>query len=255
MDKMYDNTKKFSGKADIYEEFRPGYPDALYEYLCKTYLPYGGNVADVGSGTGKFARGLIERGINTFCVEPNGDMARILQTNFRGKYNFTYVSSPAEDIALPDKSMDLVTAAQAFHWFNTSAFHACCKRILKDGGVVALIWNMRDRDEAEQALYALDLKYCEHNFKGRSGGIFNGDNSSLLEFFKHGYSRMRFENGAFSYTSEEFVGRRLSSSYALKEGDAKHKEYVAALKDHFEKYSVFGKYVEHIQTYMYYGKI
>ena len=138
---------------------------------------------------------------------------------------------------------------------GVAAFYACCKKILKEGGVVALIWNMRDRDEAEQALYALDLKYCAHNFKGRSGGIFNGDNSSLREFFKGGYSEMRFENGAFSYTEEEFVGRRLTSSYALKEGDEKYGEYVDALKEHFKKFSAFGKYVEHIQTHLYYGRI
>ena len=79
-----DNTRKFTGKADVYQKFRPGYPEELYEYLCKNCLPYGGVAADVGAGTGKFAEGLIRRGIRTYCVEPNEDMARILKENFAG---------------------------------------------------------------------------------------------------------------------------------------------------------------------------
>lgn len=255
MENSRPNTQKFTGKADIYQKYRPDYPDELYEYLCKYYLPYGGVVADVGAGTGKFAKGFLSRKVTTFCVEPNADMARVLSQTYGDLPNFKLIPSPAEDIPLPEKSVDLITAAQAFHWFDAAAFYACCKKILKEGGVVALIWNMRDRDEAEQALYALDLKYYAHNFKGRSGGVFNGDNSSLREFFKDGYSKMRFENGAFSYTEEEFVGRRLTSSYALKEGDEKYGEYVDALKEHFKKFSAFGKYVEHIQTHLYYGRI
>ena len=250
-----DNTRKFTGKADVYQKFRPGYPEELYEYLCKNCLPYGGVAADVGAGTGKFAEGLIKRGIRTYCVEPNEDMARILKENFAGASCFEHISSAAEDIALPNASVDLVTAAQAFHWFDKKAFYTCCKRILKSGGAVALIWNMRERNEAEQELYKLDMKYCPHNFKGRSGGIFNGDLSDIREFFPHGYKELHFENGVFSYTSEQFLGRRLSSSYALKEGDKGYAEYLAALKAHFEKYALFGKYSENIKTVLYLGEI
>ena len=255
MENIGRNCEKFTGKADVYQKFRPGYPEELYEYLCKYYLPSGGAVADVGAGTGKFAEGFIRRNITTFCVEPNADMARVLKENY-GKYpNFRHIPSPAENICLPQGSVDLVTAAQAFHWFDGQAFYACCRKILKENGAVALIWNRRDRDEAEQALYALDMKYCADKFKGRSGGIFNGDQSSLREFFRRGYEELRFENGAFSYTCDEFVGRRLSSSYALKEGDAGYVGYVDALKEHFEKYAAFGKYVEHITTYLYLGRV
>lgn len=144
MENRAKNTEKFSGKAEVYEKFRPGYPNALYEYLCKNYLPSGGAVADVGAGTGKFAAGLVKRGIKTFCVEPNADMARVLIDELGGFAAFEHISSPAENIALPEQSVDLVTAAQAFHWFDGKAFYASCKRILKPGGAVALIWNMRD---------------------------------------------------------------------------------------------------------------
>ena len=255
MGEQIKNTEKFSGKADVYGKFRPGYPDALYEYLCKNYLPHGGVAADVGAGTGKFAAGLIKRGIKTFCVEPNADMARVLIDELGSFAEFEHIASPAENIALPEKSVDLVTAAQAFHWFDGKAFYASCKRVLKPGGAVALIWNMRERDAAEQALYALDLEYCVHNFKGRSGGFFNGDDSALREFFPRGWTRTEFENGVLSYSQEQFIGRRLSSSYALTRGEAGYEEYVAALKAHFEKYAVSGKYTERLNTTVYAGEI
>ena len=75
MENQIKNTEKFSGKAEVYEKFRPGYPDALYEYLCKNYLPRGGAVADVGAGTGKLAAGLVNGGRKPLVVEPTADSA------------------------------------------------------------------------------------------------------------------------------------------------------------------------------------
>lgn len=110
------NEQKFTGKADLYEKFRPGYPDELIDFL------YGNarcdNVADIGAGTGKFTRCLLKKPWKVIAVEPNDDM--------RGKLaaieGITVVNAPAENTGLADKSVGLVTAAQAFHWFDAERF-------------------------------------------------------------------------------------------------------------------------------------
>ena len=164
------NEEKFTGKADIYKKFRSSYPRELIEYLysemgfCKASV-----IADIGSGTGIFSRLLLEKGSQVYCVEPNDDMRRVAENDLGdidGFKNFISIKAPAENSGLQEGSIDFVTSAQAFHWFDIGLFKSECRRILKSDGKVVLVWNIRDYEsELIKKDYILRKKYCT-NTKG-----------------------------------------------------------------------------------------
>ena len=99
-------------------------------------------VADLGSGTGVLSEVLLKNGNRVFGVEPNEDMRRIAEANLAKYKNFRSISGSAESTTLENGSVDLITAAQSFHWFNQELTRAEFHRILRRGWVV-LIWNTR----------------------------------------------------------------------------------------------------------------
>ena len=117
-----DHTSRFDGKGEIYAKARPKYAAGLFEYLKNTLNIGAGSVfADVGSGTGRFAEQLLECGYKVFAVEPNGDMRRQAEEKLSRNESFVSVSGSDRNMNLPDKSVDIVCAAQAFHWFDGEA--------------------------------------------------------------------------------------------------------------------------------------
>jgi SAM-dependent methyltransferase len=139
-----DPTQRFSSRAADYACYRPSYPPAVTELLARECgLTSESKVADIGSGTGLFTALLLDFGCEVFGVEPNLEM-RLTGENYLGRFSrFHSVEGRAEATSLPDRSVDLVTAGQAFHWFDPEQSHAEFCRILKSPGWVALIWNER----------------------------------------------------------------------------------------------------------------
>lgn len=123
------NEEKFSGKAEIYDKYRPTYPTALINVLYnEIHGDENSRVADIGAGTGIFTKALLGKFRNVTAVEPNGDMYSVLRANLP---DITAVQNSAENTGLPQSSFDLITTAQAFHWFDKDMFRNECKRILK----------------------------------------------------------------------------------------------------------------------------
>jgi ubiquinone/menaquinone biosynthesis C-methylase UbiE len=155
-------TDKFSGKADVYSKSRPSYPTVFIDYLFSiNSLNETSRVADIGSGTGILTRQLLERGVSVVAVEPNDDMRTKAEQDLKGFEHFTSTKGSAEETSLPDNSVDIVIAAQAFHWFDHEKFKLECKRILKQDRKVALVWNSRDSESSlikENA--EIFKKYC-----------------------------------------------------------------------------------------------
>jgi SAM-dependent methyltransferase len=138
----------FARAADAYERGRPGYPDAAVDRLVAA-LP-GMQVVDLAAGTGKLTRALVARGCEVVAVEPVAEMRAAIAPPARA------IDGRAEAIGLPDSSADAVTVAQAFHWFDTSRALAEIHRVLRPGGVLALVWNRRRmEDEIQQRVEAL----------------------------------------------------------------------------------------------------
>ena len=231
-----DSTQNFSGRAKDYTIGRPAYAAALLDYLY-TEQGFSGQsvIADIGSGTGKFARQLLNRGSTLLCVEPNADMRNTAIRELGGYPGFTAVDGTASESGLEDHSVDFVTAAQAFHWFDVDAFRRECRRILKPGGKVLLIWNLRDMSaEVNRLSYEIYREYCPA-FQGFGGGI-QQDDDRIKRFFSHGYTYAEFEHPLF-YSQNKFISRSLSGSYSLKQGDDRYEEYLAALRGLFDRYA------------------
>lgn len=230
------NEHKFDNKGKIYSKARPGYPDKLFAYLTENdYVGKDTVIADIGSGTGKFTQQIGRYSEKVFAVEPNDDMRLIAEKNFADCGNIVSVNGSAEDTTLPDKSVDFITVAQAFHWFDRKTFKAECRRILRKKGKVLLVWNDRDTDSnLIRENYEINRKFCP-NFKGSSNGIDFGKDS-FADFFDGDFEVINFRNDLI-YDKDAFISRCLSSSYAPKQCDENYDPYVNELRELFEKYS------------------
>jgi SAM-dependent methyltransferase len=132
----------FQRAADAYERGRPEYPAAAVAHLLKALdITSGSHVVELGAGTGKFTRTLVPTGAAIVAVEPVESMRRKLSELLLG---VTIVDGTAEKIPQPDSSADAVIVAQAFHWFDGEKALAEIHRVLKRGGGLGLVWNVRD---------------------------------------------------------------------------------------------------------------
>lgn len=134
----------FKSAADVYERARPSYPqDAIDWLVAQTGLRPGKTVVDLGAGTGKLTRLLVPTGARVIAVEPIPEMRAHIESA-------ELLDGTAEEIPLPDGSADVVTVAQAFHWFDHDRALPEIHRVLRDGGSLVLVWNMRDLDDPVQ---------------------------------------------------------------------------------------------------------
>lgn len=132
----------FEAGASAYELARPGYPDeAVAALVTHLGIGRGTRVVDLAAGTGKLTRRLLELGASVVAVEPVPGMRRELA---RVLPEVEVLDGAAESLPLPDASVDVVTVAQAFHWFDHQAALAEIARVLKPGGGLAILWNERD---------------------------------------------------------------------------------------------------------------
>ena len=128
----------FAEVAEAYERARPNYPAEAVLWLLGDEPR---DVVDLGAGTGKLTRALVALGHRVSAVEPLDEMRAELEAVLPGIPTW---KGRAEEIPLPDASADVVTSAQAFHWFDHGAALTEIARVLRPGGGLALIWNSRD---------------------------------------------------------------------------------------------------------------
>ncbi len=137
-------TQIFSSKVTDYVASRPDYPAALFEGLSlQCDLPPEATVVDVGAGTGLLTQGLLARGYRVWAMEPNAAMRAVADHALAHWPGYRSAAASAESLPLADSSVDLITAAQAFHWFDVDRARAEFMRVLRPQGQVALIWNDR----------------------------------------------------------------------------------------------------------------
>ena len=143
-------TDRFTGRAGAYAAGRPGYPaasiDVLFEGLGD---PREVVAADLGAGTGISSRLLAERGATVLALEPNAAMREAAQPHARVQW----LPGTAEATGLGEASIDLVTAFQAFHWFDHARALREMVRILRPGGRAAVVYNERDERDPFTAAY------------------------------------------------------------------------------------------------------
>ena len=128
----------FGAEAAAYERGRPSYPPEAIDWL----LPPGArDVLDLGAGTGKLTTRLVERGLGVVAVDPIPEMLELLSNSLP---DTPALLGTAEDIPLPDNSVDAVLVAQAWHWFDVELAVKEVARVLRPGGRLGLVWNAQD---------------------------------------------------------------------------------------------------------------
>ena len=172
----------FSTKVNDYVASRPDYPAALFDSLRESAaLQAGSAVADVGAGTGLLTLGLLQRGWSVVAVEPNPAMRAAADHWLSDMPGYRSAEGSAEHLPLADCSVDLITAAQAFHWFEVDAARSECLRALRPRGQVALIWNDRRSEDPLHA--ALDGLFDQFGGAKRTALVAHEDRSEVPRFF------------------------------------------------------------------------
>lgn len=246
-----DTLGRFSNRVENYVKYRPGYPpDVLELYRREMGLTPESVIADVGSGTGISARMFLENGNEVHGVEPNGPMRLAAEEMLADLPKFHSHNGTAESTGLPAASVNFVTAAQAFHWFDGDAARNEFRRILKPSGYVALIWNERQLDttpflrEYEQFL----LKFANDYTKVRHENV---TEESLKAFFQKDFRTAVFSNCQV-FDFEGLLGRVTSSSYMPAPADPGFPQMKSELKILVAKHAENGKIVILYDTAVHY---
>ncbi len=137
-EEMRARAASFGAVADKYADHRPGYPDEAVRWLVGTSP---GRVLELGAGTGKLSAGIAELGHDVVAVDPSAEMLEHLRRHTPAAHP---VVARAEHIPLATSSVDVVVAAQAFHWFDQGQALPEIARVLRPGGVLSLVWNNGD---------------------------------------------------------------------------------------------------------------
>ncbi len=249
-----DPTQRFSSRVEQYVRYRPGYPPAVLETLRRECgLTPSSVIADIASGTGLFTRLLLENGNEVFAIEPNPEMRAAGEQLLSAYPNFHSAAGRAEATTLPDHSIDLITAAQAAHWFERDSARAEFVRILKPGGWTVLIWNERCTDATRflMAYEDLLLRYGTDYSEVR-----HERTTSTLDAFFH---PTPFENRVFDHCQEfdyeGLEGRLLSSSYTPQAGKPNHEPMLRELRRLFDTYNKTGRVAFEYKTRVYFGRL
>lgn len=149
----HPETRSVEAAADLYDRTRPSYPEIAVSWLAEQLrIHTGTTVVDLGAGTGKLTRELVQRGPRVIAVEPGTEMLAQLR---RDVPEAQAVRGGAEAIPLGDDTVDSVVCGQSFHWFRHGEALDEIHRVLRAGGGLGLIWNLRARDSLQRGITAL----------------------------------------------------------------------------------------------------
>ena len=212
----------------------------------------GSVVADVGAGTGILTALLLERGATVYAVEPNAAMRAAAEAWLGDRPGFVSIDATAEATGLPDAGVDLITAGQAFHWFEPEATRAEFGRILRPGGAVALVWNSRDnRGGGFMAEYEAMLNEYAYNYRRLRH---SSRRDHIDDFFDAGY-QMRVFDHERQLDYDSLLGGTLSGSYCPLPGDPRYEPMLARFQAIFAEHQRDGQVAIRYRTLVYFGRL
>jgi SAM-dependent methyltransferase len=252
---MKDPTQRFSTRVDNYVRYRPSYPPQVLDLLRdECGLTADSIVADVGSGTGILSELFLRNGNTVFAIEPNREMRAAAERLLAHYERFHSVDGTAEDTSLPYRSVQFVTAGQAFHWFHSDRARVEFARILERGGWVVLVWNDRRTDatpflrDYQQLLRDHAPEYGHVTHKQLGGPDFD-------RFFgPGGYRTASFPNHQ-QFDFDGLRGRLLSSSYAPEPGQPGHDAMLSRLREIFDAHQQNGGVTFEYDTQVFFGRL
>ncbi|MFX1323731.1 MAG: class I SAM-dependent methyltransferase [Promethearchaeota archaeon] len=246
---LSDPKKRFSSRVENYIKFRPKYPTMIIKFFKKKeILKEKSIVADIGSGTGILSEIFLKNGNRVIGVEPNQEMRKAGLEQLKKYPNFTSVDGSAESTGLENESVDIITAGQAFHWFDLAKTKREFRRILKPDGYAVIIWNNRRKSgegfssqyENFVLKYGTDVK----EVRKKEVGIEYFYPCQLEVFYN--YQDLDF-NG--------LKGRLLSVSYIPLEGHPNYEKMLMDLETLFNLNEQEGKVRIEYDTEVYYGQL
>lgn len=252
---MLQPTRRFSDRVADYLRYRPSYPQEAIDFILRRSGLHPNHViADIGAGTGMFARLFLERGYAVIGVEPNPEMRLAAETTLMDYPGFRSVDGSAEHTHLGDGEADLITIAQAFHWFDRAAARQEFRRVLAPGGHVAIVFNERLVDSSDfLAGYEALLKAQAPEY-GRVDHR-NVQHQDLLGFFAGG----SLHAAEFDYRQwfdwDGLRGRAQSSSYVPNVGRPGHFEFMQSLRTLFDQHAEDGKISFDYKTRVFVGQL
>lgn len=180
--------------SSAYEQARPSYPAEAVAYIVgRGGIGPGRRVLDLAAGTGKLTRLLVPSGAEIVAVEPMAAMREQLRATVP---SVEVRDGTAEDLPVADSSVDAVTAAQAFHWFEPQVALAQIHRVLRPGGHLFLLWNARDRGVDWVARYGdllldrdLDRPYDSYYDVDYGAAIASAGGFSPAEAWSHAWEQ------------------------------------------------------------------
>jgi SAM-dependent methyltransferase len=247
--------QRFSDRVADYVRYRPGYPLALYDVLAtECGLRAEHLVADIGSGTGLLSKLFLDRGNRVLGVEPNPEMRAAAEEFLRNYPYFTSVNGSAEATTVSNASVDFVTAAQAFHWFEPQATRREFQRILKSGGFVVVAWNDRVLSESPFAREYEDLlrRFSTDYPRVRES---YPEAEAMQQFFGENPLRHRELPNFQDFDFQGLAGRLRSSSYAPKEGHPNYGPMMSQLRKIFDVNQVEGRVRMVYTTHIYFAQL
>jgi SAM-dependent methyltransferase len=250
-----DVTQRFSDRVEDYARYRPDYPATLLTWLNEIAgITPRWRVADIGAGTGISSKLFLDAGHAVIAIEPNAPM-RTAATRALASYpKFSSVDSRAEATTLADGSVDLVSVAQAFHWFDRAAVRREWKRILPPNGLVVIYWNTR-RLHGSPFLERYEQLLRDFGTDYTSVAERYDDDASMRTWFGDGLIGTHRIDHRQLLNFEELRGRLQSSSYAPPRDHPRYESMIAALHQLFADCAVSDRVSFEYDTRVFLGHI
>jgi ubiquinone/menaquinone biosynthesis C-methylase UbiE len=245
---------RFSNRVDNYVKYRPTYPTEAIDFILKEFnINSETIIADIGSGTGIFTQLLTNYPAMIYAVEPNNEMRNAAEIILNNEKSFTSINGSSESTNLDSNSIDLVTVAQAFHWFDIPKTKIEFKRILKQDGKVLLIWNNRLTNTDFLNEYDSILKQHANDYNEVNHR--NVSTDTLKSFFANEIVKIKTFQNVQKFDFEGLMGRLLSSSYSPMPGENNYLIIKTKLEELFKIHNINGFIDFNYETGLYWGSI
>lgn len=251
---MIDAKTRFSDRVDDYVKFRPHYPRQIIKYLEQQIgFSRKSVVADIGSGTGISSELFLHNGNKVLCVEPNANMRHAAEERLSKFPIFTSLDGTAESTTLPDQSVDVIVAGQAFHWFDRKNTRREFERVGRKHSHVVLMWN--DREDSTPFMLAYEEFVKKFSIDYERVNHKNVDDAAIQDFFSPVEVHRKEFFHSKTLSRDALKGLVCSSSYMPNRDHAGFAPMIDAVEALYEEFEQGGAVTIEYACRLHYGKL